>query len=85
MRDVYEDFALPGSFSITAITLNSRGDTIICSRNLDFYQYRVLKRIEEEGQQRWEESVEHRGPFIDRKVNRIFICAALYDQSMSPP
>lgn len=38
----YEDFSWIGAFTITAISFSD--DTITYSRNIDHYQFRILKR-----------------------------------------
>ena len=38
----YEDFPLIGAFTISAISFSN--DTITYSRNIDHYQYRILRR-----------------------------------------
>jgi hypothetical protein len=79
----YEDFEVKGSWSTTAIQLNAAGDQILYSRNMDKYQYRVLKRITNEKTHygksvaSWIEVPERNGPEIDRKTDRIFICILL--------
>jgi len=39
----FEDFAIDGSFHITAMDFKNR--KITYSRNLDHYQYRVLQKL----------------------------------------
>lgn len=76
MTSEYEDFLLEGAFSLSAINLNEDGNIISYSRTQDIYQYRKLLRVSPE---EWVEMISSRGPTIDRRTHRIFICTALHD------
>jgi hypothetical protein len=69
--DIFEDFAVKGSFTITSLNLNAQGDQLMYSRNPDFYQYRVLLKNESGGP--WTEDLTQRGPPIDRNKDKIFL------------
>ena len=42
--DIYEDFPLIGSFIVNGFNLYN-GDTITYSRDMDYYQFRIVKRL----------------------------------------
>lgn len=73
----YEDIALPGGSSVTAINFND-GTTITYSRYSDYYQYRILERYldEESGKTIWLET--NHGPVLNRKVDKVFVCTGLH-------
>jgi len=43
--EVYEDFSVNGSFAIASLNLNSKGNQLMYTRNPDFFQYRVLVKV----------------------------------------
>lgn len=67
--EIFEDFAVNGSFTITSVNLNPEGDQLMYSRNPDFYQYRVLVNVDNT----WSEDLHQRGPPIDRAKDKIFL------------
>eukprot|EP00347_Sterkiella_histriomuscorum_P009392 403341386 len=76
--DMFEDFALNGNFQVTAFSF-IRKDTIVYSRYLDNFQFRLLKREVDyyTGEITWIET--QRGPILDRKqAEKIFICTGIH-------
>lgn len=68
-----QDFEIKGTFSISSINLD--GDFFTYSRLLDHYQYRVLQKFTVvdgfETYTEWKEV--SRGPFIDRKKDKMWM------------
>lgn len=77
VNNYYEDFAIAGAFSISTVNFYG-GDTITYSRNIDYYQFRIIKRRFDASKEMavWEEVA--KGPPVDFVNHKIFICTGLH-------
>ena len=67
-NDTFDDFSLRGNTPINAMTIKK--DIIAYSRDFDYRQLYVLKRISNEEEKMWK--ISYLGPHINKKINPFF-------------
>lgn len=69
-NSLFEDFVMPTNSRITALNLHG-GNTITYSQYPDFYEFRVIKKINGT----W--TFQDFGPFIDKTVDEAYVCTGI--------